>query len=393
MLQSSFQARFFFSLAMTMFGCLFGCSESTTDRNTGQTASPASPQPSPPRQTAEPVASGSGTSTVKAEGSTSPADAPEQGEESLEALLAGLSRPIGGNSFAVALNKRGESAVPGVLKALNSQDPATRKNAAFCLGLTWSTAQAAQKIAALLGVAEQDPDLKVRHQAAVAMAILARHDDVDPQLKVKIVPALSSAIENPAATRETRSHLVSVVGDMGHKGHPLIPAVITLLQDEDARTRGKAANAVGMLASPFPVEKGKVDPHGDVREYRASQESVDEAVAALVDALSDADAGVRAEAARGLSHIGRGAARSVPKLTQQLEDDQAEPRLRAAESLVRVAADPSAAIAVLEEAAGNDAATPAQRWWKTRAQRLLEEIDRTRADRHAVRDADQSPAP
>ncbi|MCR9199657.1 MAG: HEAT repeat domain-containing protein [Planctomycetaceae bacterium] len=303
----------------------------------------------------------------------------QDGEKSLESLLDGLSRPIGGNSFAVSLNKRGAPAIPGLLQALQSEDATTRKNAAFCCGLTWSTVQAGTKISALTNVAENDADPKVRHQAAVAMAILARHEDVDPQLKVTIVPTLRGALQSASA--DTRSHLASVVGNMGHKGHPLIPAMITLLTDEDSSTRSKAAHAVGLLASPFPLERGKVVRDGDMPDYRASRESTELAVTALIAALSDTDPKVRAEAARGLSHIGRGADTAVPALTRQLADEETDSRLRAAEALVRVASDPSVAIPLLQDTATNDSSTPRLRWWKTRAQRLLEDLERSSADR------------
>ena len=105
-------------------------------------------------------------------------------------------------------------------------------------------------------------------------------------------------------------------------------------------------------------------------------------VTALIAALSDNDAKVRAEAARGLSHIGPAAASAAPALRQQLqEEEETESRLRAAESLVRIAADPSAAIPVLQEAATDDSGQPQNRWWKARAQRLLEDLDRTKTDR------------
>lgn len=381
-------------IAVMLIGCGSGCTPDGATTTTGRTAPGANQQPggqplpdatslspSPSPQTNAPTLTDDADERGQ-QAATAPASAETDDEESLDALLAGLGRSIGGNRFAVSLNKRGEPAIPRVLEALQSEDATTRENAAFCCGLTWSTAQADRKIAALSRVAEHDTDSKVRHQAAIAMAILARHDDVDPQLKITVVPTLRSSLQDTSAATENRRHLAGVIGGMGHKGHPLIPAMITLLKDEDAMTRSKAANAVGLLASPFPIEQGKVVPDGDQPEYRADQEATDLAVTALIAALSDNDAKVRAEAARGLSHIGPAAASAAPALRQQLqEEEETESRLRAAESLVRIAADPSAAIPVLQEAATDESGQPQNRWWKARAQRLLEDLDRTKTDR------------
>ena len=301
----------------------------------------------------------------------------ESSPESLESLLEGLRRPIGGGFFAVALNKLGEPAIPALLKELESEVASTRKNAAFCLGMTWSVAQAEQKIAALERVVELDSEPFVRHQAAVATAILASHEDVAPKLKELVVPTLTKQLRDAAATVEHRRHIVSTVGNMGHKAHPLIPTVIALLQDNDAKTRANAAVALGMIASPYPVKRGKVIRDSDPSEYRAGSESTSMAVKALISALSDANSEVRAQAAMGLGYIGKAAADAEAALTLQLKEDEAEPRLRAAESLVRIVADPSAAVPILQAAAAVNSSKTLERMWKTRAQGLLEEIEST----------------
>ncbi|MFN3194220.1 MAG: HEAT repeat domain-containing protein [Aureliella sp.] len=301
--------------------------------------------------------------------------------ESLESLLEGLRRPIGGGSYAVALNKLGEPAIPALLKELESEVASTRKNAAFCLGMTWSIAQAEQKIAALERVVELDSEPFVRHQAAVAIGILASHEDVDPKLKELVVPTLTKQLRDPAATVEHRRHIVSIVGNMGHKAHPLIPAVIALLKDNDAKTRANAAVALGMLASPHSVRRGKVVDDSEPPEYRAGSESTSMAVKALISALSDANSEVRAKAAMGLGYIGKAAAGAEATLTLQLKEEEAEPRLRAAESLVRIVADPSAAVPILEAAATMNASKTLERWWKTRAQGILEEMENTESAR------------
>ncbi|MFK7818140.1 MAG: HEAT repeat domain-containing protein [Planctomycetaceae bacterium] len=309
------------------------------------------------------------------------ATAGECSEESLRLLLAGLSRPIGGNSFAVPLNKLGEPALPGVLNALKSEDAITRKKAAFCLGLTWCVAQARERVSALSSVAEKDADPMVRHQATVSMAILARHDEVDTEVKGLVVPTLTRALKDTSRTADNRRHLIAVIGGMGHKAHPLIPSMISQLEDEDAATRARAADALGMLASPYRVKRGQVVVDSDLPDYRASSESTELAVAALIPALSDEDSEVRAKAAIGLSHIGPAAAAAIPALTLQLKEEETEPRLRAAEALVKVAADPSAAIPILKAAAESKSPETRDRWWKTRTERLLKEINSTKAGR------------
>jgi len=388
--------------AVTLIGTVSGCSDRSANNRTQQAASPANPnagkaaeyaidsKPDPSHKIADPATTDRANSSPEVPrqrdrplaADTRPTEGADS-SESLDSLLAGLSRPIGGSKSAVSLNRLGEPAIDGVLNVLNSEDATARKNAAFCLGLTWSTAQAGRKIAALTEVAEHDSDPKVRHQAAVAMALLAGRDDVDPQLKVAIVPTMTRAIQNESASRATRSHLAGVVGNMGHKGHPMIPAMISLLEDEDDRTRSNAANAIGLLASPYPIKRGQVVRDGELPDYHASRESTDLAVDALISALADTDAKVRAEAARGLGHIGPAAAASVVALTRQLLDEDTETRLRAAESLVLIAPDPSGASETLEQAAANETGDPLTRWWRTRAQRLLEEIHRAKPDRRA----------
>lgn len=302
----------------------------------------------------------------------------EEFDAAQEVLLEGLSRDSAIASGR-ALNQIGESAMPSVLNALRSEDATTRKNAALSLGLTWSLAQLEDRIAALSEVVRDDGEAEVRGQAAVAVATLTRQDEVESDLKTRAIAVLTEALVDSSPV--VRNRTAFSVGLIGHKAHPAIPAMISLLKDENSEVRGIAANSLGILASPYPVRRGRIIVDGGISSDGANPEVAAQAIAALIETLSDESPKVRAKAARGISHIGSQAREAVPALTSQLEDSETQPRLWAATALVKVTPDSKAAIAVLEEAVAEG-----DRAWKTKASRLLKELSVTPTE------VDSSPA-
>lgn len=292
-------------------------------------------------------------------------EAGEDLEAAQEILLEGLGRERNGS--AQALNKIGEPAIPAVLMALKSEDVLTRKNAAFSLGLTWSLAKLEDRISALSQVAREDPEAEVRGQAAVAISILAGKDAMGTDLKSESFSVLNEALAD--SSQIVRKRMSFSVGLLGNKAHSLIPAMIPLLQDQDSKIRGNAANSLGMLASPYPVKRARIIVDDGISSEKASPEEATRAIDALIAALSDQDAEVRSKAARGIWHIGGQADAAVPALTKQLTDSEEEPRLWAATAIVRVAPGSTAPVSVLEQAIANDS-----RAWKAKASRLLQEI-------------------
>lgn len=181
-------------------------------------------------------------------------------------------------SASEALVRRGEKAVPALVRELDSLDPIARALAANVLKQIGPAAREARPV--LLRVAKTDPDDSVREQAARAFGELSRDDSAAIDELVRMLEA-GDASERLAAARA-----VPFVGDGAARA---VPGLTRALGDTDTMLREEAAEALGAIGAPskpaVPALLGLLnDPDQRVRS------EVEEALRKIVFRLSDDDA-------------------------------------------------------------------------------------------------------
>lgn len=181
---------------------------------------------------------------------------------------------------------------------------------------------AAELLADLTG-----PDEDLREEAAYALGSCGPADkDAVPELIQGVLHG------NPTA-RFWSAVALDGVGPDAVQG---VPALVALLDDPRPGTRSAAASAlagIGQAATtdavPALIRVLKRDDIKSVREYslralgRLGVHS-DEAIGALIEALSDADVGIRRYAAIGLKVLPGARARPALEALTRLADDQHE---------------------------------------------------------------------
>ncbi len=282
----------------------------------------------------------------------------------------------GGIAIAQSLSRIGEPAIPAVVELLQHNDPETRRCAAASLGFTYSMDRHAERIAALKPMLQSDPSASVRGQVAVALATLVRKDEVDVETVRQTAEVLADALDDESP--QVRSRTAFALSSIGNRAHQTIPQLIRAFADEVVDVRENAANTVGILASPFKYERGRLLDMLGPSEYRADEELTKTAVEALAGLCADPAAEVRARAARALGYIGTAASAAEATLAEQLSDIEDEPKWWAAATLLQLSADPIDAITVLKQAANSS-----HRGWRSKASRLLAE--------HALQSESKSP--
>jgi HEAT repeats/HEAT repeat len=130
-------------------------------------------------------------------------------------------------------------------------------------------------------------------------------------------------------SERSRAALDLSAGAPGWTVAAVIPALINALDDQDADVRATAARSLELLISAARGVNGTgLGPPEAVEQYR------DATIHALVKALNDRDANVRSAAALGLGSIGKVAAITpTPELTAALKDESATVRAAAAGAL------------------------------------------------------------
>lgn len=226
-----------------------------------------------------------------------------------------------------------------VMTLLTDPDRNVRQRAALALGGVRDAA-VAEALVARLGV---EDDLNVREN--LTWAVVQQGPDVVPS----VLALLDS--RNPLERRQA-AHVLSKIGDTA-----FAPALAGVIADADPEVAVKAFRAAANTGSP-EVVPGLVarlgDESLDVRDAltRALERLGELGVPALVQALADGDASVRAHAAEALGHIGSPAADvAVEPLQAVLGDADAEVRLAAVMSLGALDVDDADLLASARESA------------------------------------------
>jgi HEAT repeat protein len=173
--------------------------------------------------------------------------------------LKGCSSP---EPAARALARIGGS-VPLLVKALKDQDPRVRAGAAEALGLMvkppvaeryfdpdqpfgtpvrLASASAADLAPAVPGLTEalQDPDLNVRNQAAIALALIAPNEKRTVPILVQLLQGSDNALREAA---------LAALDAMGESAKDAAPTAERMLDtDTDRREAGEAAHVLGSIA-------------------------------------------------------------------------------------------------------------------------------------------------
>lgn len=122
------------------------------------------------------------------------------------------------------------------------------------------------------------------------------------------VPALSVALQNPK--RSVRSGAVLVLNKIGTEAIAALPALTSVLQDEDITIRMNAAIALAQIIQVTEVE---------------IQPEAGDAISALMKMLMDQDEGVRSATAYALGEIGSDIYQTLQENALQSDSEQSNP--------------------------------------------------------------------
>jgi len=258
----------------------------------------------------------------------------------------------------------GPRAVPGFIRDLQSQDPQTEMLAAQ--GLSELGQDARPAVPLLVEHALHDPNLSMRVTAVAALR------SVDLQAARRVMQDSLPGLGNSDA--EVRRHTCALLGSLGLLAKPAVPAIITMLADEDDLTRERAIEALGAIGIPqtdvsTALTTALFDRTPNVRHRAVSQfafaipipttalaplarlqKDPDKTVASLARIALDRGGGVhrtdiqmlmerlqrrdeREDAVQRLARLGTPAAESVPAILPLLDDHLPLDRFLAAEAL------------------------------------------------------------
>jgi HEAT repeat protein len=250
------------------------------------------------------------------------------------AVIPALIHALGDEVFVsfravTALGRLGDPTLQPLLRALEDQDSATRRNAAWALGRQ----RARQSVAALTRALE-DPDQSVRNSATFALAelgdqrviapLIGMLADPDWQQRWAAADALSrytlseeekTAVNNVllqqlrSSERMQRSTAVQALVWLPHR--KAVPALIDALRDDDADVRKEAAHALERIGDPVAMSP-LVDVFRALPPVRQVANAAahalgcfgEAALPLLLEAIGDADANVRFWAAIALGYTG-----------------------------------------------------------------------------------------
>jgi HEAT repeat protein len=243
------------------------------------------------------------------------------GERAVSALSETLrdDRSSVRQAGAAALARAGGSAaVPALTGALAHKDPTTRRCAASALG----TIDAPEAVnAARRAIADREKSVReaaVEALAAMgsqgaAAALVAEFPAADRELRGTIAARLKGMAWSPAdaAGRVVHAALHGRFDEAAAEGAAAVDALVAVLADRDAAARRGAAAALGRVADPRAA--GALvglfkDADVPVRDAAIGAVAVIglPAADALLEALRDRTATVRAAAAAALSQVGEG---------------------------------------------------------------------------------------
>lgn len=263
--------------------------------------------------------------------------APDAGE------TAALLRLLGDDDSGVraaaagALGEaRAPEAAPALFAALQDRHEAVRAAAARALA-TLRPAAAEAALASLTGALASD-DAYVRGFAAWMLG------ELGPRA-APAVPALAAALERESEERPGVA--AQALAKVGASALPAVPALCAVLKADQPRRRWNAAMALGRVGpaaregAVAPLRDAARDPDGRVRaqavlalgRLRASDA---ESVEVLARALGDEWPEARALSARALGWLGAPARPAVPALNGRLRDEEPRVRREAEKALRRI---------------------------------------------------------
>jgi HEAT repeat protein len=194
----------------------------------------------------------------------------------------------------------GPEDVPVLVKGLKHEEARVRIEAAEDLGRMGSSA--ADAVALLVKLAEQDPDPLMRLEAAKAVA------GIDPKIET-IVPLLVGALKDTSA--KVRRRGAECLGDLGPRSRSAVPSLVRAVKDPDPTVSWAAIDALGQIGLDAAA-----------------------AVPTLVEALKDES--TRGAAVDALGQIGGKARDAIPALEKVLQGEDVSLRWATASTLVRI---------------------------------------------------------
>ncbi|CCI00765.1 Similar to tr/Q8YVS1/Q8YVS1 (fragment) [Microcystis aeruginosa PCC 9443] len=227
---------------------------------------------------------------------------------------------------ADALGKIGsETAILGLLKALEDSDGYVRMYAADALGKIGSET-------AILGLlkALEHSDWDVRRNAVEALGKIGSETAILGLLK---------ALEH--SDGYLRGKAAEALGEIGSE--TAIPGLLKALEDSDDDVRGNAADALGKIGTETAIAgllKALEDSNNNVRwnaAFALGKIGSETAIGGLLKALEDSDWVVRRKAAEALGNIGSETA--IPGLLKALEDSDGYVRWNAVEALGNIGSE------------------------------------------------------
>jgi HEAT repeat protein len=323
--------------------------------------------------------------------------------KAIPALVKALAVPSLSADAALALARIGPSAVPALRRALRATDAPTRIGAVLTLT---KTRKPLKEMTPDLLAALEDPDAGVRALAAEAMGRLRGNKaaveglavvlrDPDPRVREAVIAALGKlgheglvalAELGPAAfigqlASEDPATRARAMGALERMGTEVVPALLEALQSEHGLASQGAVDVLARMTRRLPVESQAVvfdamiaaleHKHAGTRQAAAAAlmhfterrrpweasapAPVERTVPALVKALGDQDARVRAAAARTLATVGPRAKPAVSALIEMLRDADRKCQSAAVVALSKLGSDAAAAIPALEALAKNPA--------------------------------------
>jgi HEAT repeat protein len=277
--------------------------------------------------------------------------------DAIPRLVEGLADPDEAYRVAAhnALVNMGKASVPALAKVVESPDSRARYSALLALGRIGP--DAGDAILALTA-ALHDPDRNVRFLAVAALV------KIDPTKKAvadhlaEAVPILVDVLRHEQAP--IRAWAASVLGVVGPGAKPAAPALATRVeQDEDARVRVSAAQALGHMGAVEGVPTliaAQADKDATVRGAVANAllELGPTALPSLIDALAHSRAELRAPSAEVLERIGKPAAGALAQATADANPERRRAALGVLEKIGAPASDavPSVTAALKNEDAG-----------------------------------------
>jgi len=172
-----------------------------------------------------------------------------------EKALHLCSGQLGDSSYAeAALRKGGAPAVPILIEALRTEDPAIRVKAARALGCL---GEVAAEAAAALTAALQDDDLEVRLAAVKSLwNITKTADDVVPTLVDLLEGPGGSDLGDGEARRRFLQTVMEALNRIGPAATAAGPALSALTKDRNRHIRESALLTLQKMAPPVATKAG-----------------------------------------------------------------------------------------------------------------------------------------